>query len=80
MRKCSEYCVGCWRNWGEWMDEILEEERREALNKHFAEIADKDLLTNQDALMIIEILHQACARKKAEIYEDMISGMLENGE
>lgn len=62
------------------MDEIITEERREKLKKHFAEVADKDILTNEDALMIIEILHQACARKKAEIYEDMISGMLEDGE
>ena len=54
------------------MDEILEEERREALKKHFAEIADKDLLTNQDALMIIEILHQACKRKQAEISENIM--------
>ena len=58
------------------MDEILEEERREALKKHFAEIADKDLLTNQDALMIIEILHQACKRKQAEISEDIMMEML----
>lgn len=62
------------------MDEIITEERREKLKKYFAEVADKDILTNDDALMIIEILHQACARKKAEIYEDMISGMLEDGE
>jgi len=62
------------------MDEIITEERREKLKKYFAEVADKDILTNEDALMIIEILHQACARKKAEIYEDMISGMLEDGE
>jgi len=66
--------------WGERMDEIITEERREKLKKYFAEVADKDILTNEDALMIIEILHQACARKKAEIYEDMISGMLEDGE
>lgn len=62
------------------MDEIITEERREKLKRYFAEVADKDILTNEDALMIIEILHQACTRKKAEIYEDMISGMLEDGE
>ena len=62
------------------MDEIITAERREQLKKHFCEVADKDLLTNEDALMIVEILHQACARKKAEIYEDMMNVMLEDGE
>lgn len=62
------------------MDEIITEERREALKQHFTEIADRDLLTNEDALMIIEILHQACARKKAEIYEDMMNELIDGGE
>ena len=59
------------------MDEIITEERREALKKHFTEIADRDLLTNEDALMIIEILHQACERKKAEISEEIMISMIE---
>ena len=43
------------------------------LKEQFTEIADRNLLTNEDALMIIEILNRACARKKAEIYEDIIA-------
>lgn len=55
------------------MDEIITEERRERLKKQFTEVADRDLLTNGDALMIIEILHQACARKKADITEKYLA-------
>ena len=55
------------------MDEIITEARREMLKEQFTEIADRNLLTNEDALMIIEILNRACARKKAEIYEDIIA-------
>lgn len=59
------------------MDEIITAERREKLKKDFLDVANQDILTNQDALMIIEILHGACMRKKAELYEDYISGRIE---
>lgn len=61
------------------MDEIIDEERRERLKEHFARIADEDVLTNGDALMIIEILRKACERKKAEVYEDIVSNRIERG-
>lgn len=61
------------------MDEIIDEERKERLKEHFARIADKDVLTNGDALMIIEILRNACERKQAEVYEDIVSNRIERG-
>jgi len=62
------------------MDEILNEERRELLIAKFTEVAKDDVLTNGDALKIIDILRDACERKKAEIYEDMVIESMEGGE
>lgn len=61
------------------MDQILNEEKRDALIAHFTEVAGHDVLTNQDALMIIEIIKDACERKQATMYEDIITRMIEYG-
>ena len=59
------------------MDEILNAERRDSLIEKFTWVAKEDVLTNGDAMKIIDILRRACERKRAELYEDLVIGRLE---
>jgi len=59
------------------MDEILNAERRDALIKKFTEAAKADVLTNADALAILEIVEQACKRMSASLEEEMLLAMIQ---
>lgn len=60
------------------MDEILTAERRDALIDKFTRIAHADVLTNADALAILEILGDACKRASASLEEDMLKALIED--
>lgn len=62
------------------MDEKLKKERCDTLKKFCNDIIDQGVLTNGDALMIIEILREACKREKAVLYEDALASIIEGGE
>ena len=62
------------------MDEILRAERKEKLKKCLAQVIDEDILTNRDAWKIIEIMKQACEARKAELYENLVIDMIEEGD
>lgn len=59
------------------MDEILEEERRDALIEMFTNTAKANVLTNAEALTIIKILESACARAQVELEERFLKAMIE---
>lgn len=59
------------------MDEILKEERRDALIERFTQIAKADVLTNGDAIAILDILGQACRRASAGLEEEILAAMIE---
>lgn len=59
------------------MNEILTPERRDALIDKFTRIAQADVLTNADALAILEIIGQACKRASAELEEEMLRVLIE---
>ena len=59
------------------MDEIITEERKKNLIEMFTAVAEKDLLTNMDALTIIQVLEDACRRKTAELGEEIMKAMIE---
>lgn len=61
------------------MDELLEAERREALIEMFTSTARLDVLTNLDALTIIQILRQACEKASVEMEESIMTRLI-NGE
>lgn len=58
------------------MDETLIPERRDALIRLFTGTAKLDVLTNLDALTIIQILQQACERAKVELHENFLTAMI----
>ncbi len=60
------------------MDRRLTPERKDALVNMFTKTAD--MLTNGDALAIIEILERACNRASAELEEDMLRALIEGNE
>ena len=62
------------------MDEKITEERKQNLIKYFTKVAEEDMLTNSDALEIIDILQKACERKQIEIYEDYVSSAINGSE
>ena len=59
------------------MEEMLSEERKRRLVKAVTEAVEKDILTNMDALMILQILEDACRKAMTEKYEDIISDRIE---
>ena len=59
------------------MDEILQEERRDALIEKFTHVAKADVLTNADALAILDILGQACRRASAGLEEDILAALID---
>ena len=59
------------------MDEILDAERRDALIDKFTRIAKADVLTNADALAILEIAENACRRASAELEEEMLRALID---
>ena len=59
------------------MNEILTPERRDALIDKFTRIAHADVLTNADALSILEVIGQACKRASADIEEGILKAMIE---
>ena len=61
------------------MDELLSEERKESLIEKVTLIVRSDVLTNLDALAIVEILQRACERKRAEICEEIFTQQIEKG-
>ena len=65
------------KNWGECMDEIITEERKQGLIEMFTAVAEQNVLTNMDALTIIQVLEDACRRKAAEIDENIMSALIE---
>ena len=62
------------------MDEILTAERRNALIDKFTRTAQADVLTNADALAILEIVEQACKRASADLEEGMLLAMIEGAD
>lgn len=64
------------------MDELLTGERKEHFCDMIESILADDILTNMDAMMIIEIIKNACERKKTVLYEDAMKTMIsgEDGE
>ena len=62
------------------MDEILTEERKKSLIEKFMAVAEEDVLTNMDAMMIIEILLKACERAQADVYEKMVLEQIKGDE
>ncbi len=62
------------------MNEILEPERRDALVREFANVANMDVLTNMDGLLILKILEDACSRANAEIEEGILKAMIDGPE
>lgn len=59
------------------MNEILNAERRDALVDKFTRVAQADVLTNEDALAILEIIRRACERASAVLDEEMLKAMIE---
>lgn len=59
------------------MNEILNAERRDALIEKITSVAQADVLTNEDALVILEILARACKRSSAMLDEEMLKAMIE---
>ena len=59
------------------MEELLSGERREGLKAAFCETVDREVLTNADAIIIIDILKAACERKKITLYENVMKDMIE---
>ena len=62
------------------MDEILTEERKKSLIEKFTMVAEENVLTNMDALMIVEILQRACERAQAEVYEKIVVEQIKGDE
>ena len=62
------------------MDEKLKKERCDTLKNFCNDIIDQGVLTNGDALTIIEILREACKREKVALYEDALASIIEGGE
>lgn len=58
------------------MDETITPERRDALIELFASVAEADVLTNLDALTIIEILQRACERAQVELHEGLLTALI----
>ena len=59
------------------MDEILNSKHRDDLIERFANVAKADLLTNMDALAIVNILVEACRRASVNLEEEMLRGLIE---
>ena len=62
------------------MDEIISGERKEKLKAFFVDVIDADVLTNGDALKIIEKKQKACENRKAVLYEDLVVDLIEGGD
>ena len=62
------------------MEELLTEERKRGLKEKFDMVIAEDILTNQDAMMILQILIDACEREKVKTYEDMIRQSLKGSD
>lgn len=59
------------------MDEILEPEKRDELIERFTSTAKLNVLTNMDALMVMEILKTACQRASASMEEDFLQRLID---
>lgn len=59
------------------MNEVINAERRDALIESFTNIAKMDLLTNMDALMVLEILRRVCKRASVELEEGILKAMID---
>ena len=62
------------------MNELLPEERIESFIGKVALVAREKVLTNLDAMAILEIMQRACERAQNEIYEEMITRSIKAGE
>ena len=62
------------------MNEVINAERRDALIESFTNIAKMDLLTNMDALMVLEILRRVCKRASVELEEGILKAMIDGPE
>ena len=62
------------------MNEVINAERRDALIESFTNIAKMDLLTNMDALMVIEILRRVCKMASVELEEGILKAMIDGPE
>ena len=62
------------------MNELLPDERIESFIEKVALVAREKVLTNLDAMTILEILQRACERASNEIYEEMITRSIEAGD
>ena len=62
------------------MNEVINAERRDALIESFTNIAKMDLLTNMDALMVLEILRRVCKRASVELEEGILKAMIDGSE
>ena len=59
------------------MNEVINAERRDALIESFTNVARMDLLTNMDALMVLEILRRVCKRASVELEEGILKAMID---
>ena len=62
------------------MDRILLEKHRERLINAFTKVARNDLLTNEDGLVILELLGRACKRAAVDLDEEMLREMINGSE
>ena len=62
------------------MNELLPDERIESFIEKVALVAREKVLTNLDAMAILEILQRACERASNEMYEEMITRCIEAGD
>lgn len=62
------------------MNEVINAERRDALIESFTNIAKMNLLTNMDALMVLEILRRVCKRASVELEEGILKAMIDGPE
>ena len=62
------------------MNELLPDEKIEPFIEKISLVAREKVLTNLDAMAILEILQRACERASNEIYEEMITRCIEAGD